>query len=154
MAGGISRKGGDMGAFDLGVSHERLGERGELVLVRIAGEIDVYSHVPLRDYLRAEVLEAEEAPEYVGMEVSEVGWLDSTALGVFVGLLQRFRKLRPEGGVVIVAPIGETRRIFEITGLTKVFPLVGSVEEFLAFVAKDRSDGAEDTAPVEGVPGV
>ncbi|MFH9731833.1 STAS domain-containing protein [Streptomyces sp. NPDC017260] len=133
-----------MGAFDVELSHERL---DEAVVVRVAGEIDVYTHPKVRDYLKAEVLDAEELPAYVGLEISGVEWFDSCALGVFVGFQAAFRKLRPSGGLVIVGPTEKTRKIFEITGLVKVFPLVESQEAFLAAVASGEAAWAVGGAP-------
>lgn len=128
-----------MGIADFKVTCDRIGERGEVALVRVFGEIDVYSFAIMRDVFREEVLRAEELPEHVGLELSEVDYLDSCGIGAFAGLLKQLRERRPEAMVGIIAASERVKKIFRITGLRNVFPVLGTVEEFLDLTARPET---------------
>jgi anti-sigma B factor antagonist len=92
------------------------------VVVRVAGEIDVYTAPRLREQLIRLV-----GSGSVIVDLDEVTFLDSTALGVLVGALKR---QRDHGGTFsVVASGNRVRRLFDITGLTRVFPFYKSVTE-------------------------
>jgi anti-sigma B factor antagonist len=71
--------------------------------------------------LRGE-LDAHDAPAQprVVLDLAQVTFLDSTALGCIVGLLRRVGEA--EGELRVVLPSAPTVRIFEITGLDAVLP--------------------------------
>ncbi|WP_329271866.1 STAS domain-containing protein [Streptomyces sp. NBC_01451] len=117
-----------MGAFDLELSHVRR-EDGVLVVL-VDGDIDVYTHPKLRDYLKGLVVECDEPPVHVGIDLSDCVYLDSCGLGVLVGLLNHRRKRELDWGLFVVAPDERTAKIFKITGMTNVLPVVDSVEDF------------------------
>lgn len=93
-------------------------------VVTVSGEIDVATAPPLRDRLQS--LSSSGKPTLV-VNLLGVTFLDSTALGVLVGALKRCR----ESGGDLPLVIGEPRilKVFEITGLTGVFPIFDSVGE-------------------------
>ena len=69
---------------------------------------------------------AEETQRLV-VDLDDVGFLDSTALGVLVGALKR---ARGEGGDVrIVCTQPRVRKVFEITRLDSAFDLFDTVDE-------------------------
>lgn len=56
------------------------------------------------------------------MNLAPTEYLDSTALGMFVGIL---RRLQEKGGSLhLVAPPPRLRRLFEITRLERILPIV------------------------------
>jgi anti-sigma B factor antagonist len=128
--------------MELGLSHEV--HDGGFAVVKVVGEVDVYTFPEFRDYL-LELLEGDSSPQDVGLDLSAVTWFDSTALGVIVGFLARCRKASPPRGVYAVTPADQAMKTLRITGLTKVFPVVGSVEEFLDLAKRERE--AEAPAP-------
>jgi anti-sigma B factor antagonist len=84
-------------------------------------------------HLRDELLRAGEAEHpCVVVDLSRVTFIDSTGLGVLVGALKRVRE---KGALSLVCPQRQVRRVFEITGLTKVFPMFNSLEEAVASCA-------------------
>ena len=93
-------------------------------LVRVSGEIDVATAPPLRDRLQSLTTSGRSS---VVVDLLGVTFLDSTALGVLVGALKRCR----EAGGDLPLVIAEQRilKVFEITGLTGVFPIFDSVRE-------------------------
>jgi anti-sigma B factor antagonist len=95
---------------------------GDCAVLRIAGEMDVYT-VPK---LRKQVADlAEKGTVHVIADLRGVDFLDSTGLGALVGSLKRLR-IR-QGSLMIVTSGGRILKLFQITGLTHAFALHPSV---------------------------
>ncbi len=108
------------GAMDLEVDVQ---EQDRWSVVSLRGEIDVYTAPRLRQAL-IDLVEAGKTNILVDM--SKVDFLDSTGLGVLVGGLKRVKA--QDGSLEIVATQDKILKIFEITGLSKVFPIHDSVD--------------------------
>jgi anti-anti-sigma factor len=99
---------------------------GAATIVRLAGELDLYNAHLVRDAL----LEAtEEKPPRLIVDLGEVRFLDSTALGV---LIEARKALKNRRGFLLAAPGLETRRALEVSGLDKHFSVHDTVDEALA----------------------
>jgi anti-sigma B factor antagonist len=98
------------------------GTHGDVPVVAVRGEIDVATAPQLREVLH-EVI-AQGHPTVV-LDLLDVTFLDSTALGVLVGALRRCREMDGDLHVVVADP--RIIKIFEITGLTKVFTIAESL---------------------------
>jgi anti-sigma B factor antagonist len=99
---------------------------GGATIVRLAGELDLYNAHLVRDAL----LEAtEEKPERLVVDLGEVAFLDSTALGV---LIEARKALDNRRAFLLAAPGLETRRALEVSGLDKHFSVHDTVDEALA----------------------
>src|SRR5688572_4314787 len=111
-----------------GLSHMELGldvqKTGSHAIVDVKGEIDVYTAPKLREKLIELV---SEGSYDVVVNLEGVDFLDSTGLGVLVGALKRVKA--HDGSLSLVCTQDKILKIFKITGLTKVFPIHGSVEE-------------------------
>lgn len=104
-------------------------------VIEVGGEIDVLTAPKLRE---AVIDAVGRGRLNLIIDVQKVDFLDSTGLGVLVGALKR---VRADGGSLdIVCTHARLLKIFEITGLDKVFGLHESVEA--ARVAAGRDDGA------------
>ncbi|MEH3032612.1 MAG: STAS domain-containing protein [Aeromicrobium erythreum] len=100
-------------------------------IIEVGGEIDVYTAPRLRE---AVVEAVNDGALHLVIDVERVEFLDSTGLGVLVGALKR---VRADGGSLdIVCTHERILKIFEITGLDKVFGLHASLDEV-------RTQGAE-----------
>jgi anti-sigma B factor antagonist len=101
---------------------ETIGPSGDCAVLRVTGEVDVYTAPVLRERIRDL---AAKGVVHVIADLSRVDFLDSTGLGVLVGGLKRLR----EHGGSLTPVITTTRilRILQITGLTKVLPPQPSV---------------------------
>ncbi|MDP9182725.1 MAG: STAS domain-containing protein [Actinomycetota bacterium] len=97
---------------------------GDRTVVVVGGEIDVYTAPKLREQL-VDLVNAGRYHLVVDMETVE--FLDSTGLGVLVGGLKRVRA--HDGSLRLVCTQERILKIFRITGLTKVFPIHGTVTE-------------------------
>ena len=100
--------------------------QGEHTVVRIAGEIDVYTAPKLRERIIELV---DEGQYHLVVDLEKVEFLDSTGLGVLVGGLKRVRG--HDGSLQLVCTQERLLKIFRITGLSKVFAIHGSQSEAL-----------------------
>jgi anti-sigma B factor antagonist len=107
--------------MELGLDVSKAGSHS---LVDVKGEIDVYTAPKLREKLIELV---SEGSYDVVVNLEGVDFLDSTGLGVLVGALKRVKA--HDGSLSLVCTQDKILKIFKITGLTKVFPIHGSVEE-------------------------
>lgn len=97
---------------------------GDVTFIDLEGEVDVYTAPRLKqqtiELLQAGVL-------HVVVDLTAVDYLDSTALGVLIGGLKR---LRERGGTLdLICPNPRIRRIFEITGLDRIFDIYDTDEQ-------------------------
>lgn len=99
---------------------------GRARVVRLAGELDLYNAQQIRDTL---VDACSDSPERVVVDLGEVEFLDSTALGV---LIEARTKLENRRAFLLAAPGLETRRALEISGLDRHFTVHETVPEALA----------------------
>jgi len=100
---------------------------GELVIVTAAGEIDVFTSPRLRDTLQQLISEGH---VHLVVDLHDVEFLDSTGLGVLVGIFHRLRAL--DGSMVFTSPTERVSKIFIAAGLTKVFKLHPDLDAALA----------------------
>ncbi len=99
-------------------------DAGGVPVVSVAGEIDVATAPQLRERLQALVAAGNAT---IGVNLLDVTFLDSTALGVLVGALKRCREAGGDLRLVIAEP--RILKVFEITGLTDVFPIYATVDD-------------------------
>lgn len=93
-------------------------------VVEVTGEIDVYTAPKLRETVVAAI---EQGHTRLVIDIERVAFLDSTGLGVLVGALKRVRA--DNGSLDIICTSERLLRIFEITGLDKVFGLHRSIAD-------------------------
>ena len=98
---------------------------GTARVVRLGGEIDLYNAAEVRAALSEACAEA---PEQIVVDLGEVEFIDSTALGV---LIETRTKLKNRDGFLLAAPGLETRRALEISGLDKLFTVHDTVPDAL-----------------------
>lgn len=95
-------------------------------VVRLAGELDLYN----ADDVRQALLDAcSDHPERVVVDLGEVEFVDSTALGVLIEARTRLTNRR---GFLLAAPQLETRRALEISGLDRHFSVHETVPAALS----------------------
>ena len=110
--------------MDLGLD---VSERDGYAVLSVRGEVDVYTAPRFRERLIELVTEGRHR---IIVDLQGVDFLDSTGLGVLVGAL---KKVRADGGTLdIVCTQERILKIFDITGLDKVFGLHRSVAEAIS----------------------
>jgi anti-sigma B factor antagonist len=101
-------------------------EQNGAVLVRLGGELDVYNAGIVREAL---VDAARRTSERVVIDLEEVGFVDSTLLGV---LVESRTHLANRRGFLLAAPGLAVRRALEVSGLDRHFEVHESVDSALA----------------------
>ena len=93
------------------------------VEVQVKGEIDAYTAPKLRETLFP--LSEQDNVSMV-VDLTEVSYMDSTGLGVFVGL---FKSVRAHNGEFRLIGLSERlRRLFDITGLADIIDIKSHAE--------------------------
>lgn len=91
--------------------------------VKVKGEIDAYTAPKLRETLFP-LSEQDEVSMVV--DLTDVGYMDSTGLGVFVGL---FKSVRAHKGEFKLIGLSERlQRLFDITGLAEIIDIKSTAE--------------------------
>jgi anti-sigma B factor antagonist len=93
-------------------------------LINLEGEVDVYTAPQLKQQIIS-LLDA--GAQHIMVDLSAVEYLDSTALGVLIGGLKRLRER--DGSLDLICPSPRIKRIFEITGLDKIFDIFATQDE-------------------------
>jgi len=99
---------------------------GDACVVHLGGELDLYNAHQVREAL---VNVCADSPKRVVVDLGEVEFIDSTALGV---LIEARTKLENRRGFLLAAPGLATRRALEISGLDRHFEVHETVTEALA----------------------
>jgi len=95
------------------------------LVIRLAGELDLYNAAPVRNAL----FEAcNGGPNRIVVDLSQVDFIDSTALGV---LIEARTKLANRKAFLLASPGLETRRALQISGLDRHFAVHDTVEDAL-----------------------
>ena len=100
-----------------------LTDTGSAIHAKLEGEIDAYTAPKVKESLQPY---AEKAEVKMFVDLTDVSYMDSTGLGVFVGL---FKTLKSVNGDLILTGLSDRlKRLFEITGLADVMNINTEVE--------------------------
>jgi anti-sigma B factor antagonist len=99
--------------------------RDGAVVIQLAGELDLHNAGDVRRAL----LESTADDRRMVVDLSEVEFIDSTALGV---LVEARARLGDDRRFMLAAPGAETRRALEVSGLDRLFSVYDSVETAVA----------------------
>ena len=103
---------------------------GQTHVIELGGEVDLYTAPEFKERM---VQLIESGKKQVIVDLSKATFIDSTTLGVLVGGVKR---LRPAGGsLALVCTDQNICKIFEITGLDRVFPIHDTREQALESVS-------------------
>ena len=86
--------------------------------LKLSGEIDVATIDEIRAYLTRSIGARDGNGAAVEIDCSELEFIDSSGLGMLVGIQKRTGK-----ELVLVNLPNERRKIFELTGLDRIFEL-------------------------------
>ncbi len=105
--------------FDFALRSEPLGD--DIHVLAVAGEIDLFTAPDLK---RAAAEAIDGGARRIVIDLTDTRFLDSTGLGVLIGIAKR---VRPAGGdVAIVNTEATTASTFAITGLDGVLTIVAT----------------------------
>ncbi|QXM07032.1 STAS domain-containing protein [Crassaminicella indica] len=91
-----------------------------LWVLAINGELDIYTANELKETLMKML---DEHKENIKIDCTDLGYIDSTGLGVLIGALKRLKKY--DKNIVIANPKPNVLKLFRITGLNKIFIIEG-----------------------------
>ena len=100
---------------------------GRAHVVEVAGEVDLYSAPDLHDTATRVI---EDGATHVVVDLTRVSFIDSSGLGVLVGILKRLR--RESGTLSLVITDYDLERTLELSGLDRTFAIYRSRGEALA----------------------
>ncbi|MCI7238676.1 MAG: STAS domain-containing protein [Anaerococcus sp.] len=91
----------------------------EQILIRLKGDLDVYSEEDFRDFIENNI-----SPENkdIVIDIEELDYLDSTGLGMFMKIYNDNKEKGKK--VKIINPKDNIKKLFEITDLTEIFEMV------------------------------
>lgn len=105
-----------------------------VALIDLQGSIDIYTTPPAKEQLLKII---NDDYYHLIINLQRVEYLDSTALGMFIGALKLVAV--NNGELRLVAPPAYIRKVLEITRLVNVFPIDNSVEEALGFFTEKEN---------------
>jgi anti-sigma B factor antagonist len=88
----------------------------EYAVVTLQGEVDAFTAPKLKQELIAQM---ERGIVRLAINLEEVSYLDSTGLGALISGMRRTRE--KNGALVLICPNDRIARIFDITGLSRIF---------------------------------
>jgi|SRR5690625_3574178 len=90
-------------------------DEGQKLIVKLAGEIDIYTAPKLKEALTSHT---KKANNVLIVDLAEVNYMDSTGLGVFISVLKSTRE--HDSSFQIVNLQERVLRLFTITGLDEI----------------------------------
>ena len=109
--------------FDIKTEHAD----GDVYVIALTGEIDLYTAPEFKQQLLDVIAKGAKT---VVVDFSNTTFIDSTTLGVLVGGVKRLRA--NDGQLSLVCSDRNITKIFEITGLDRVFTIHGTREDAVA----------------------
>jgi anti-sigma B factor antagonist len=100
---------------------------GDVWVIALAGEVDLYTAPEFKQQLLDAIAKG---AKNVVVDLSGTTFIDSTTLGVLVGGVKRLRG--QDGQLSLVCSDRNIAKIFEITGLDRVFQIYPARAEALA----------------------
>ncbi len=84
--------------------------------VELIGEVDIYTPNDLKETLISLLQEKE---SNIRLNCIELDYIDSTGLGVLIGILKRLKNV--DKNIIIANPKSNISKLLKITGLDKIF---------------------------------
>lgn len=100
--------------------------RENMLVCRVKGEIDLYNAKNLKDKVN-EFVDDNSDVKNLALDLMHVKYIDSTGLGILIGIKRRIT----EHGGELALVLTEERiiQLFSITGLSRIFAIVGALED-------------------------
>ena len=96
----------------------------DVAVIILRGEVDAYTCARLRE---AMIEAIEDGGANLVVDMKNVDYIDSSGLGTLVGGLKRVSER--QGAIAVVCTNPQIRKVFDITGLVKVFPIYSSEDD-------------------------
>ena len=106
-------------------------------VIELGGEVDLYTAPEFKERM-VELIES--GKKQIVVDLSKATFIDSTTLGVLVGGVKRLRT--NDGQLTLVCSDRNITKIFEITGLDRVFSIYANRDEAIAAIDKELPTSA------------
>jgi len=110
---------------------------GDVWVIALTGEVDLYTAPEFKQQLLDVIAQG---ASHVIVDLTDTTFIDSTTLGVLVGGVKRLRT--NDGQLSLVSSDRNITKIFEITGLDRVFTIYGSRDEAVAGIGSATQPSA------------
>jgi anti-sigma B factor antagonist len=117
------------------IKTEELGDSN--YVISLAGEVDLYTAPEFKQQLLDAIAKG---AKHVVVDFSDTTFIDSTTLGVLVGGVKRLRG--NDGHLSLVCNDRNITKIFEITGLDRVFEIYATRDEALEQIGTSSQPSA------------
>jgi len=101
--------------------------KGDIVVLVIVGEIDLYNAPEIKDIIHKLI---EERNYNVIIDLEKVSYIDSSGIGALISSLSNLKKY--QGGLKIINVYASVKKVFELTKLTSFFEIFDSENEAVA----------------------
>lgn len=108
-----------------------------VMVVDLAGELDAYTSPDLRESV-VRLIETESHD--IVINLAQVEFIDSVGLGTLVGCLKRAAE--HGGSITLASAKPQVRKVFDITGLSKIFAIYQTREEAIERITPTASGGS------------
>jgi anti-sigma B factor antagonist len=97
---------------------------GSWTILRVGGELDLHTSPVLQERL-AQLLG--EGVSRVALDLEDVGFMDSSSLGVLVTALKRLRER--DGEMALVSVNGSPLKVLALTGIDRLIPVYPAADD-------------------------
>ena len=99
--------------------------RGDVLLVRLTGELDQCSAAGIRRDMDA--LLEDVRVRHLVLDLADMPFMDSSGLGVILG---RYRTLQLRGGTVALMHLSpQVKRVYDLSGMARIIPVIEEKED-------------------------
>lgn len=99
--------------------------QGDITIVRLQGDLELTTRPEVEEKLR-EICNNVDVPKII-VDLKETRYVDSSGLGVLVGLYSHVRK--SEGQLAITNPNRNVKRLFDLTNVERFLPVTASLDD-------------------------
>ena len=107
----------------MSLSIRQLPDQDDVVAFVVIGDLDIRTAPEVKETLSS----ALRPGRRIVVSLSELKVVDSTGLGVLIGVMKRAKEM--QGEVVLAEPPANIQRVLDITGLSRVFTVYPSVAD-------------------------
>lgn len=93
-------------------------------IVEVSGELDLHTSPRVRDHVM-ELIEG--GTHLVALDLTKVGFMDSSSLGVLITCLKHMRER--EGRLVLIGVQSTPMKVLQLTGLDRVFDILDAAAQ-------------------------
>lgn len=106
----------------------------DYAMLLVAGEVDAYTSGYFRETMLGVI---ENGLNTLIIDMCNVEYIDSSGLGALVGGLRRISE--NNGSIYIISCSDQVRKVFEITGLERVFKIFNNSEDAIKAIAEGEA---------------